>query len=486
VKDFLFVRPHTHYSGWQNPISQPLGMMYLTAILKQNGWGARAVDGLIDHGWRRRVLEEIARRRPDCLGFSMLSLDIDEAASLTREIRAAGYTGPILGGGPGATYADEATKKHLDFNAIVLGEAERTLPELLQTWESGGEATTVPGLSLAKNGGWMTTAARPLIEDLDALPFPDQTMLPPERYFGKPTMDMMYRNRRWSSIQTSRSCPFACVYCSHAQGRGFRPRSVSNILAEIDALRARFRIGELQIVDDIFNLDRERTMRFCDELRTRPYRLHLVFPNGLRLDRLDAEMITALRAVGFDRLLAPIETASPRLQREIGKNLDLEQSMAAVREMARQGILIRLTTMLGFPGETYEEMKATVHLALRSPAQSITINRVMPLPGSRLSERLIWVNNRQEWLHLNFLNTNLNLSPVPNKKIERLIRRAFLLSQTPRRFIRLLWALPKNSFPLYLRVFLSKLRRPHPPHRTTVKETDHSRIGAPSISRSGS
>lgn len=486
MKDFLFIRPFTQYSGWQKPVSQPLGIMYLTAVIKRDGWRVRAVDGLIDHRWRRRVREEIARQRPAVIGFSMLSLDIDEAASVTREIRAAGFTGPILGGGPGATYADDTAKKHLGFDVFIHGEAERTLPEWLKSREQGGDALTVPGLTTARDGGWTTTAPRSLIEDLDALPFPDQTILPPERYFGRPTMDMMYRSRRWSSIQTSRSCPFNCAYCAHAQGRGYRPRSVPNILAEIDELAVRFRIGELQIVDDIFNLERERTLHFCAELRARPYRLHLVFPNGLRLDRLDVETITALRAAGFDRLLAPIETASARLQQEMGKNLDLEKAMAAVREMARQGVLIRLATMLGFPGETYEEMRATMRLALRSPAQLISINRVMPLPGSRLGGQLTWTDGQRDWQRLNYLNTSLNLSPVPTAKIERLIRRTFLRSQTPKRLFRLLRALPKNSFPLYMQVFFSKLlplglRRPAANGRT-----DHSRGGTPSISRSGS
>jgi radical SAM superfamily enzyme YgiQ (UPF0313 family) len=436
--------------------TQPLGILYLTAVLRQQKCEVRAIDGLIQDDWGERVLREAAEWDPDIIGFSFLSLDIGRVIAKVRRLRQSGFRGLLLGGGVGPATADPTALRELGFDAVALSEAEETIVDVVRAVRNGRGLTDVPGLRVRRDGRHVDTAPRPLINDLDALPFPDQTVLPLPLYFGRPSMDQMYRHPRWASVLTSRSCPYRCTFCTAHLGKGYRPRSAPNVMQEIDKLVHDYGIGELQIVDDAFNLDRARVLAICDELQRRPYKLHLVFPNGLRLDRLDDEMIDALMRAGLDRLLAPIETASPRLQADIDKNLDLPLALAAIRRLRQRGALIRASAMIGFPGETRDEMRATLKAAWRAGAHWLAINRVLPLPGSPLGEQYLHRVGPVSWREFNYLQTSVNLSDVALPQIERLVRGAFWQSLHPWRLWQTWRRVPKTNFGFYARVFLDK------------------------------
>ena len=457
MSNILLARVHTMYSRWQRMSTPPLGIMYLAAVLKAAGHEVRAIDGILDPNWQTSLLRLTADWRPDVVGVSLLSLDIDRAADTVRSLREAGSSAFFVGGGPGATHADATTKAYLDFDAVVHGEGEQALLDLLAARTAGRDLRSVAGLSIKTGGEYHITQSRPPIADVDALPFPDTEVLPLSQYFGKPSMDLMFRHPRWGVIMTSRSCPYNCLYCAHAFGRGYRPRSAANVMHEIDTMVERYDIRELQFVDDIFNYDRDRTVAICEELLARPYRLHLVFPNGLRLDQLDHPLIRLMVRAGLDRLLAPIETGSPRLQREIGKNLDLEKSLAAIREMKRLGVFVRLTVMLGFPGETYAEMKQTARVAFSVPAQLVSVTQVAPLPGSAFGRKFSYFGSPGEWGHYNYIYTKINLSSVPLKKITRLKKSIYLHILAPHRLWWLLRVIPKRNILFYFQVFAAKL-----------------------------
>ena len=453
----LFVRAHAPYSRWQVMATSPMGLMYLSAMLRRNGHETKIIDGVIDPHWMDHLQNLVSTWRPDVVGFSLLSLDIDSVAESVRRLRESSVDALLVGGGPGAAFADEKQREYLDLDAIVRGEGEFALPEMIQAHRQGGGLRGVAGLWVKAETAYVDTGPRPEIADLDALPLPDRETVDLPRYFGKPSMDLMWRHPRWASILTSRSCPFNCSFCAHAMGRGYRTRSAENVMREIDWLVDRYGIGELQIIDDLFNLDRERTAAICHELLDRPYKLHLVFPNGLRLDHLDNELIRLMRRAGFDRLLAPIETASPRLQKAVGKNLNIDKALAAIREMYRLGVFVRVTTMLGFPTETYEEMKHTYRTAFSVPAQWVSINQVMPLPGSQLARDFDAEVANGDWRYVNFVRTTINLSTVPLRKINRLKRKVLYRMLLPHRIYRLLRDLPRNNLAFYVKIFLLKL-----------------------------
>jgi radical SAM superfamily enzyme YgiQ (UPF0313 family) len=446
--------------GWQQMTMPPLGVLYLGAALRQAGHEATILDAQLEPRWRRKLVRQVCTERPDFVGFSLLSNDIDDAAEAGAALRAAGYDGPIIGGGPGASWADETTRRYLGFDAFAVGEAERTVVEYADAIAGGSDPAAVPGLVVRRGDGFVTTPPREPIANLDALPYPAYDLSPLRRYFGRPSMDLMFRHRRWAPLLSSRSCPFDCAYCAHALGHGFRPRSPENLLAEIDWLVERHGVRELQIIDDVFNLDRSRVEAICEGLLAHGHKLHLVFPNGLRLDRLDNALLQLMVRAGFDRLLAPLETSSPEMQQQIGKHLDVPRALAAVAEMAKLGVTIRLTVMLGFPGETLRQMRQSVDTALATKAQFFVVNQVMPLPGSRFGREYPLRAAAGEWRQVNFVDSNINLSDVPMAEIDVLRRRVVRHMLRPRHIWRTLRTLPLASFRFYPRILLAKLIGP--------------------------
>jgi len=456
VARVLLIRPRGNPCRWQRQCTHPLGVLYLTAVLRRTGFEVRAIDGLIDSGWAERTLAEIKAWSPDVVGFSTLTVDIGCVANLARQIRQNGYAGPLVGGGSGATYASDETRRHMGLDVVVLGEGEESFIEWMQALRTGRDQRDVPGLALRDGDGYHLTAPRPLISNLDALPFPDDEILPPFLYFGRPSMDLMYRHPRWASVMTTRSCPVRCTYCAHAMGHGFRKRSIDNVMAEIQLLTEKYGIGELQIIDDLFNFDRERTKEFCERLIGADRKLVLVFPNGFRMDMLDDELIDLLARAGLDRMLAPVETTSPRLQELVNKRLNMEKVERAFRHLRQHGVLLRASVMVGFPTETSAEMKKTIRDSFRWGAHWLSLNRVVPLPGSALAKSL---GDRDiDWSQFNYQRTSINLSRASNSQIRRYCLKARLALLRPDRLFAIWRTAPKASLFTLLRSMLGSTR----------------------------
>ena len=132
-------------------------------------------------------------------------------------------------------------------------------------------------------------------------------------------------------------------------------------MKEIELLVEKYKIGEIEIVDDIFNIDLPRAKQICDEIIRRKLKIKISFPNGLRVDRMDEELVLKLKQAGTHLLDYAIETGSPELQKRIGKNLDLAKAREIIKLTAAQGIFTGGFFMLGFPDETKEQMLATVN-----------------------------------------------------------------------------------------------------------------------------
>jgi radical SAM superfamily enzyme YgiQ (UPF0313 family) len=152
----------------------------------------------------------------------------------------------------------------------------------------------------------------------------------------------------------------------------------------MELLRSNYGVDEFQIVDDIFNFDRERVLKICRLIGERGLDIKMSFPNGLRGDRLDEEVILALKRAGAYSITIAFETASPRLQKLLRKNIDLERAAEAVRISVRNGLITRGFFMLGFPTETRKELQSTVRLAFSLPLHATMFFVVVPFKGTPL------------------------------------------------------------------------------------------------------
>ncbi len=171
---------------------------------------------------------------------------------------------------------------------------------------------------------------------------------------------------RCAPIFTSRGCPFGCIYCHNVFGKKFRARSAENVLDELSMLKREYNIGEIEIIDDCFNIDLSRAKEIARGIIDRKLDIAISFPNGIRADHMDKELVDLLKEAGTYRVYYAVETASPRLQKLIRKNVDLDRPKEIVDYTAAQGIMTCGFFMMGFPTETEEEIRMTIDYACRS------------------------------------------------------------------------------------------------------------------------
>ncbi|MGW8178898.1 MAG: B12-binding domain-containing radical SAM protein, partial [bacterium] len=188
---------------------------------------------------------------------------------------------------------------------------------------------------------------------------------------------------------TSRGCPWRCTYCHDLFGKKFHPRSPENVLAEIEMLYQTYQIQEFMIEDDIFNFDMDRAKKICDLIVESKMQIALQFGNGVRLERLDQELIQKLAAAGTHHMCIAIESASPRIQKVMRKNLKLHQVKDVVRWCKENGIETLGFFMMGFPTESIEEIKMTIRFACETQLDEALFSIVVPYAGTEMSRQVM-------------------------------------------------------------------------------------------------
>jgi amino acid adenylation domain-containing protein len=217
--------------------------------------------------------------------------------------------------------------------------------------------TALQGLQSARVEPHMT-AVRPQA-DFDRIPHPDRSMINLEKYSRYIGHAMV---RHAISIQGTRGCPYNCAYCHRTMQKRNVPRSAENIFEEVNYFYQRG-VRRFAFVDEIFNLHEQNSMRFFRMVLQHKMKVQLFFPNGMRADRLTREYIDLMVEAGTVNVGLALESASPRLQKLIQKNLDIEKLRENAAYFCSQypQVILELFTMHGFPTETEEEAMATLN-----------------------------------------------------------------------------------------------------------------------------
>ena len=368
-----------------------LGLLYLAGALK------RAHGGRISLRIRTLVskpsqpgadttamLRHLEEWRPDVVGFRCLTIGKDAlhaAAAIVKEWDPACF---VIAGGPYGTDDPESALRDGAVDCVVIGEGEATAADLVGRLLDRTPIGDVAGLAFRRGGRVLRTAPRALIADLDDLPLPDYSLIDLDAFSNRFLTFSSKISHPHGNIMTTRGCPYQCAYCHNILGKKFRTRSPEGVYAEIRYLHDRYGLTDFQIVDDIFNLDLERAKRICELIINGGLKLTLSFPNALRGDRVDLELVDKLAAAGTKFISYAVETASPRLQKLIQKNLDLDKTFRAIEDTAKAGIITRGFFMLGFPTETEEELLRTIEYAKASSLCGATFFTVVYFPGTRL------------------------------------------------------------------------------------------------------
>jgi len=368
--------------------------------------------------------EDIARRavdfKADIVGLSALTMGGYSLGPLTATVRSGLPDSLILLGGPYVAGAGILALKETSADAAVIGEGERSLEAIVLARCCGnGNLADIPALIWRNHDGTVVQnpGTTPVVENLDDLPYPAYDLIDLPAYWRAVSFSPV-THRNYVTLMTSRGCPYQCIYCQHILGRRFRGFSAERMADEIGYYVKQYGIKAVEFLDDVFNFDRQRVLDFCELVIKRNFKLKFSFPNGLRADIMTEEVVDALAAAGTDQCTYALESGSPRIQKLIGKHLNIPRFQQTIEWTAKRGVFTHVFNMLGFPTETEEEMQETIDVCCAVPAHTASFFTVIPLPGTpiykmakeRTPEKLAEVDYRD----LELSNTRVNLSAVPD------------------------------------------------------------------------
>ena len=370
-------------AGSQLNYWQPLGTLYVASSLRRAGHEVRFANGaFLSHA---EILEEVARFRPGLVGIYATAFGWPGARKTAADVKARHPGAFVCAGGPYPIAAKERCLADArGFDAVVTGEGERTVVELAGRLEACRGLDGVQGLAFRDGDALRVNPPRPLVANLDELPFPDRSLLgDASRYLPPPAM---YRRKPVAVVLTSRGCHRQCIFCfqlDKERRSGIRYRSVENVLEEIElCLRQGYR--EIKFIDDTFAQDRQRALRLAREIRAR--RLDFTWFASACLNQVVPELLAAFKAAGCWAILFGVESGVQKNLNAIRKGTTLAQVRNAVRWARQAGLHVQTSFVFGIPGETYEEALRTIDFACELSADVASFHAIVPFPGTWLHD----------------------------------------------------------------------------------------------------
>lgn len=368
-------------------VSEILGLAYLAAILRRDGQHVEIFDAMAEECASNELSLRLRERGEfDIVGMIAFTPSINRVKENMQTLRHL-YPRALLGiGGPhvNAMHRIGRAQEILDIipqlDFAVWGEGELTLSEIVSRHSQGRTLDSVKGVIWRSSGKVIINSPRPLIENLDDLPFPAFDLLPLHRYHRTQSS---CKREPVRSILTARGCPYTCIFCDRgAFGSKMRQRSVANVLAEVRMLVENFGTRELRINDEIFTLNTRFVNDFCQGLK--PYKIP--WTCHARINHMSKEIARMLKEAGCWAVDFGIESGNNRILKFINKRFTKEEALKTFAVAKDAGLEIRAFFILGFPGEDEATIKETIQFALDSPIDYATFYLPQPYPGTRLYE----------------------------------------------------------------------------------------------------
>jgi radical SAM superfamily enzyme YgiQ (UPF0313 family) len=368
----------SHAAGASDPYTSllPIGLGYINALLRANGIPSRLAN-LSKYGWQETAAL-FRSESPDIVGISQFTHNRIDSLRLAVAAKKANPACFVVFGGPHATHRfREVLVGNPQVDAVVMGEGEATFLDLVNCLATKGRAALeqVKGLALRRGDAVVTTDARPPIQDLGSLP------IPASWYQDARGVDL---HRQLEFIITSRGCPAVCRFCSSPRfwGKKLRFRSPRSMVDEIRYIRDRYGLLYFSIRDDTFTADPARVLTFCRLLLEE--RIYILWNCQSRVTAVDEEMLAWMKRAGCECVQLGVESGSSDVLKRLGKHITPEQALRAARAVREAGIHLSVYLISGTPGETEEDVQATIRLIDAIRAHDGQVSPLVYYPGTAL------------------------------------------------------------------------------------------------------
>ncbi len=387
----------------------PLGTLYAASYLRERGYDVALFDAMLADS-EARWGEALDRHRPRFAviyedNFNYLSkmclLRMRQAAfTMIRMARERGCT-VIVAGSDASDHADKYLAAGAHF--VIIGEGEVTLGELMDhlTGRLDLSLHEIRGLAHLQDGRIRRTPPRPILRDLDALPFPAWDLVDVERY-----RRVWYTRHGYFSMNmvTTRGCPYHCNWCAKPiWGQRYNVRSPENVVAELKWLKETYGPDHIWFADDIMGLKPGWLQRFAKLVEEHDAKVPFKSLNRADLLLRDGD-IEALKRAGCQIVWIGAESGSQKILDAMEKGVRVEQIYEATRRLHAAGIQVGFFLQFGYPGETWEDIEKTLQMVRDCQPDDIGVSVSYPLPGTKFYERVKdQLGVKQNWLDSNDL-----------------------------------------------------------------------------------
>ena len=410
----------------------PLGTLYAAAFMRENGHDVNLFDTMFAHA-PEEVEEHLEKHAPQFFvlyddGFNYLTkmclTNMREAAfTMAKLAKARGCT-VIVSSSDSTDHYKEYLQQGVDY--VIIGEAEQTLLELITALTDNRDKTeNIAGLAFLQNGQAIKTAARPVMRELDNIPFPAWDLVNMQPY-----REMWMKSSGYFSMNmgTTRGCPFKCNWCAKPiYGNRYNSRSPENVVTELKYLKEEFQFDHIWFCDDIFGLKPGWVKHFADLIAAEG--LQFRFKIQARADLLlQDDYIADLARAGCDNIWMGAESGSQRILDAMDKGTTIEQIYAATHMLKKHGIRPCFFIQFGYLGETREDIEKTIGMIVELLPSELGISVSYPLPGTvfynkvkeDLKEKTNWTDSDE--LKLMFKNT---YRPEFYKQLHRYVHKTY-------------------------------------------------------------
>jgi radical SAM superfamily enzyme YgiQ (UPF0313 family) len=364
----------------------PLNIAYLASYLRQYDFEVEIWDYEVENFNPSNFVERVKYFNPTIIGLSCLTSKIiigHRLASLVKKHLPKVMI--IIGGNHVSSIPKETLMDFPNFDIAVIGEGEITLLELCQRIKEKKTIKGIPGIGYRNGNNIIIEKSRPLIKDINTIPFPARDLLKYNLYKGTVHKGFSRNYLKLIEIFTSRGCPFHCIFCasSSTMGNKIRFRNIDNVIAEIENCRKKYNINHVTILDDTFTFDQKRVKDLCKYFKKRNLTWNTT---GTRVDTVNEDLLSEMAKSGCIGLAFGIESGSDHILKLINKKITIQQIKNAFRWARKYKIkYIEADFIVGaHPDETKKDLKLTKRLIKELKPDILSISYIVPFPGTKI------------------------------------------------------------------------------------------------------
>jgi radical SAM superfamily enzyme YgiQ (UPF0313 family) len=379
--------------GFDTKYVLPMAFGYLVSNLDQNKHEVKVIDcALRNLDSNSKILkQEIKHFNPDIVGVSCWSTTYYEAVKILREVKVLNKNIiTVIGGAHPTTYPDK-TMQNIEIDFLFRGEAELSFPVFLdEIATENPNYKNVLGLTYRSN---CSIVKNPMErrDNIDEIKWPDYDSINLEDYINS-GYRLHTAIKRNAPIWVTRGCPYRCRFCTAPlqNGKKVRVHSITYVVKLIKYLYYEKNIKQINIIDDNFTFHINYAKEFCKAIiNLKLKNLRFSTPNGIRIQRMDKELLNLMREAGWRSIIIAPESGSKKILKKMNKGLDPEIIPEKVKEIRDAGLKCSGFFIIGYPEEEIEDIEATVNLIKKCSFNFFFLNNFQPLPGTPIYDELI-------------------------------------------------------------------------------------------------